>query len=435
MTCRICLRKGSADAFKTGRVAVCRPCIRLLNSSCMTPTQAETVLLEHARDRLRQWDNSTIINPAEREPWQVNAARRRLTDPIENERYLHEEFASWLLNKQTNGKYVSGLSSDQRLALKVMRAYRRKLLRAKLHRNADYPHDWDKRAAKVRGMDGDQCRECGGTWVPGLIDMHVHHIIHKSNGGSHNPNNLVTLCHPCHNKEHPEQIFTARAKKPESMRPLLSSPLLKNTVTLHPKPELSDTEALEAITSSTKAANAVFKALASGIKHAKHEKDPKAIDHSADADSGLTHSQQAAQEPASSSVEEYSELGSDKIVSDMTIKASSVPTILASIAMVLSYFLCLIFVMPVLLWLYDTLLGSWHAFGNPAVKEARENPSVFSILIRITLSSGFSAYAAASITSKIFPGAHARAVAIVFGLALTILLALMIMGAIYEPTY
>jgi 5-methylcytosine-specific restriction endonuclease McrA len=31
---------------------------------------------------------------------------------------------------------------------------------------------------------------------------HVHHIIFRSQGGTHNPNNLCLLCHDCHERMH-----------------------------------------------------------------------------------------------------------------------------------------------------------------------------------------------------------------------------------------
>lgn len=116
-------------------------------------------------------------------------------------------------------------------------------------------------------------------------------------------------------------------------------------------------------------------------------------------------------------------------------KTSPISTIMASLVIVLSYLVCFLIIAPVLLWLYDTLFGSWHALGNPSIQDARDNPTFFSLLVRLALSSGVSAYAAASLVSKIFTRAHGRTVATVFGFALAIWLVLAIMKTIYDPEY
>lgn len=46
--------------------------------------------------------------------------------------------------------------------------------------------------------------------------LHVHHIVFRSNGGSDQKDNLITLCHPCHDKLHKKkkaQEFSLKLKK------------------------------------------------------------------------------------------------------------------------------------------------------------------------------------------------------------------------------
>ncbi len=45
--------------------------------------------------------------------------------------------------------------------------------------------------------DGGRCVKCGCG-----DDLHIHHIIHRENGGTNNPDNLITLCAACHAEEH-----------------------------------------------------------------------------------------------------------------------------------------------------------------------------------------------------------------------------------------
>lgn len=68
-----------------------------------------------------------------------------------------------------------------------------------LERPGDSEYDLLKRS--VREDDHYKCVCCdkGGTG----IELHVHHIIPLSKFGTNQKQNLVTLCHTCHNKQHP----------------------------------------------------------------------------------------------------------------------------------------------------------------------------------------------------------------------------------------
>jgi len=45
----------------------------------------------------------------------------------------------------------------------------------------------------VYGRDGDRCRKCGRPF-----ELELHHLQPWSEGGTHDPHNLITLCHACH---------------------------------------------------------------------------------------------------------------------------------------------------------------------------------------------------------------------------------------------
>jgi len=62
-----------------------------------------------------------------------------------------------------------------------------------------YPPDWTQIAENIRERDNHTCKGCGAREV----ELHVHHITHKSEGGGEDPANLVTLCRACHEDEHP----------------------------------------------------------------------------------------------------------------------------------------------------------------------------------------------------------------------------------------
>lgn len=52
--------------------------------------------------------------------------------------------------------------------------------------------------AYILHRDGYACQQCGKD----KISLHVHHIKFRSQGGTDTPDNLITLCHNCHDKLH-----------------------------------------------------------------------------------------------------------------------------------------------------------------------------------------------------------------------------------------
>ncbi|HKM13741.1 MAG TPA: HNH endonuclease [Candidatus Methanomethylophilaceae archaeon] len=60
---------------------------------------------------------------------------------------------------------------------------------------------WAREATLSR--DGDTCRLCSSD-----KELHVHHIMPKSEGGADNPLNLITVCNTCHKLIHRNSKFT-----------------------------------------------------------------------------------------------------------------------------------------------------------------------------------------------------------------------------------
>ena len=82
-----------------------------------------------------------------------------------------------------------------------------------------YPNDWDERRRDVYRRDGYICQHCGaGGGRKGYSELHAHHIVPISQGGSHDKSNLVTLCAECHQKVHPDKnISKYNEYNPSSM--------------------------------------------------------------------------------------------------------------------------------------------------------------------------------------------------------------------------
>ena len=59
---------------------------------------------------------------------------------------------------------------------------------------------FDNVKAYIRYRDGYKCQVCKGK--SGDSVLHVHHIVFRSQGGTDNPNNLITLCETCHKGIH-----------------------------------------------------------------------------------------------------------------------------------------------------------------------------------------------------------------------------------------
>ncbi len=63
------------------------------------------------------------------------------------------------------------------------------------------PPDWESRREQV--LTSSVCDNCGQCY-----NLHVHHIIPISKGGSHKKENLIVLCEKCHSAEHGNRVFT-----------------------------------------------------------------------------------------------------------------------------------------------------------------------------------------------------------------------------------
>ena len=72
---------------------------------------------------------------------------------------------------------------------------------------SSYPADWDSRRRAVYQRDNHVCQNCGAEGRPhGNVELHAHHIVPKSRGGTHDLSNLTTLCYDCHNAVHDHHI-------------------------------------------------------------------------------------------------------------------------------------------------------------------------------------------------------------------------------------
>jgi 5-methylcytosine-specific restriction endonuclease McrA len=65
-------------------------------------------------------------------------------------------------------------------------------------------YGFENTKAKVLNRDNYTCQHCKGRRKDSKLE--VHHIIYRSNGGSDEEDNLITLCHTCHKGVHSKSI-------------------------------------------------------------------------------------------------------------------------------------------------------------------------------------------------------------------------------------
>ena len=63
----------------------------------------------------------------------------------------------------------------------------------------------------VRERDNCTCQYCHGKSKDGRLE--VHHLVHRADGGSDRPDNLITLCKTCHDKYHAGKIKLTNVKR------------------------------------------------------------------------------------------------------------------------------------------------------------------------------------------------------------------------------
>lgn len=75
---------------------------------------------------------------------------------------------------------------------------------------------YEEQKRRIRARDSYRCVCCLRGFSHG--ELHVHHVIPLSRHGTNSDSNLVTLCHPCHNKQHPDiqvtRSFPIRRRPP-----------------------------------------------------------------------------------------------------------------------------------------------------------------------------------------------------------------------------
>ena len=98
--------------------------------------------------------------------------------------------------------YKDSLKSEDKNYLKYIRAFRLNLISPGGKEKRLHENEMQSIRRNLRAQDNNTCRICGENGRQ--LELHVHHIIPIDKYGSNHKNNLITLCHKCHNKQHPD---------------------------------------------------------------------------------------------------------------------------------------------------------------------------------------------------------------------------------------
>jgi len=124
--------------------------------------------------------------------------------------YMPRELTSFFVKRNifssrwsspTRSAYKDSLDSTDKKYLKYIRAYNHNLLAGKTKYSRPDEKFMLKLRDNIKRQDGYRCKICSKYGKN--VELHVHHIIPIDKYGSNHPNNLITLCHSCHNKQHP----------------------------------------------------------------------------------------------------------------------------------------------------------------------------------------------------------------------------------------
>lgn len=184
-TCRICLRNFKSLKFQTKCIEICTRCVTTLNES---PEPAGNAEARFAGKLARGMQRTAERDLKSDEEWK----RRRAQHTLDN---INVAVAAKLHD------WITRLLSDPNNStrdFKIMRAYRRDLLRKEVFADRPSEEVWKKVSQRIRHRDDGKCKACGATNT--ILD--VHHIIYLSRHGTNNQNNLITLCRKCHDAEH-----------------------------------------------------------------------------------------------------------------------------------------------------------------------------------------------------------------------------------------
>ena len=190
LTCKICLLQFKKPRFNSPRLCVCGRCTNALNEY--------KEVAEHSYSQVGDMLKTGMLRNthADTSPDTPVWRQKRAQKTLENfDREYQAALPGWI-NRLVSNK------NNRRKTFKIIRAHRRGLLHLDRPHGWGYPSNWKSVALRIRALDHYTCVNCGTQ----DSELHVHHIVYVSNFGTHQQQNLVTLCRACHEVEH-KRVF------------------------------------------------------------------------------------------------------------------------------------------------------------------------------------------------------------------------------------
>lgn len=258
--CDICLNNGRPVKFISDRIQVCQWCITLLQDTPINPQEIEEHLMgivkKHARKPPQEPDKDEIRRRAyshvttqesflesiftsifskdkrERKVQELfeamhqgaYASYRDELAKYESEigheikdnykkllsgEYMPRELTSFFAKRDIfssrwsspiKSAYKDSLDATDKKYLKYIKAYNHHLLSGNEKSCRPDEQSMQELRNSIKRQDSYICIIC--SRFGNGVELHVHHIIPIDKYGSNHPNNLITLCHSCHNKQH-----------------------------------------------------------------------------------------------------------------------------------------------------------------------------------------------------------------------------------------
>lgn len=240
MQCQICMTQRK-PRFTTSRISICQNCINVL---CETSVSFEDIerqiwdavlrvcpysdrydILKEVKEIERAKNNFfiNIFNDIFRDDItskeinritdikyknmikDIDEKRRQLLNNILYNGYIPKESYFYINKKFMRYGYgeKNAFNKWEITLIRRCRAFAKNLIYrdASIHERLNV-YDSISLSNKIKKMDGFECNLCHKKGHN--IELHVHHIIPISKGGTNHDNNLIVLCQKCHQKQHPD---------------------------------------------------------------------------------------------------------------------------------------------------------------------------------------------------------------------------------------
>ncbi|WP_158238501.1 HNH endonuclease [Pollutimonas subterranea] len=405
MKCQICLRHFNALRFKTKRIQICRFCVEDLNAY-RTVAQSSFVFFE---EKLRLGMTKSMLRGEMPDAsYEEQKRSKRLRKTFDGE--LAKALPSWL-NRRAADHDRFGREH------KLLRAHRRNLLFRQRPKSWKRPTNWETNAQSIRLEDGRECNVCRAC----NTELHVHHIVYKSNFGTNNKANLVTLCRRCHEEEHGRKFNFGQELNQDDWDDTVKE-AVKHT---------GSTEYWEETqvppTPNTDLAHAARENTPGDKPTCFEASKPTCTSPMGDGRSPHEIAQRTDPPPVVVAPDHNTGRKSDMAKTSTSHTLSFLNRLGAYIGTILLYVVATIIVL-LLLGLYGSLAGAVLAVGNPATIEVPENSASLKDIVRITLVSGTTILGSFLVNLRISKNANPRWVAAVFSCAFVLYLGLQLIS-------